>query len=75
MRLSDYISRAGSFGRMDDCCGTCGSHLYDHSDFGGDRYTCRCRASPYFEEFTEYDDYCDEYHERGTARPVPDFED
>ena len=60
---------------IDECCGTCRSHLYDHRDFSGDRYTCRCPASPYFEEFTEYDDYCDEYHERGTKKPIPDFED
>lgn len=57
----------------DECCGTCGSHLYDHtSPYWGDQYTCRCRASPYYEEITDYDDYCDEYHERGK---VPDFED
>ena len=71
MRFSDYITRAGSFGHQEDCCGTCGSHLYDHNGL----YTCRCRASPYYDEFTEYDDYCDEYHERGTERAVTDFED
>lgn len=58
----------------EDCCGTCGSHLYA----GGDNYTCQCRASPYYGEFTEYDDTCDEYHERGTRRdytPYKDFSD
>lgn len=63
------------FDSLGDCCGTCGSHLYDHRDYGGARYTCQCRASPYYDEFTEYDDYCDEYHERGTEKPVTDFED
>jgi hypothetical protein len=66
MRFSDYVSRATSFGHMDDCCGTCGSHFYEDGE-----YVCKCRASPYCEEFTEYDDYCDEYHERGTPRRVP----
>ena len=76
MRLSDYVSRSASFGHQEDCCGTCGSHLYDHTGLGGySNYICRCRTSPYYEEITEYDDYCDEYHERGTARPVPDFKD
>lgn len=73
MRLSDYVLKAASFGHKDDCCGTCGSHLYDHNGL----YTCMCHASPYYGEYTEYDDYCAEYHERGTDRPrfVPDFED
>lgn len=57
----------------EEYCGTCSSHLYDHDNL----YTCQCRASPYYEEYTEYDDICDEYHERGTTkqRTVPDFED
>lgn len=62
-------------GLFNDCCGTCGSHLYDHSGIFGDCYLCKCSASPYFDEFTEYDDYCDEYRERGTQRPVADFDD
>lgn len=49
----------------DERCGTCGSHLYDHDGL----YTCRCHASPYYDEFTEYDDTCDEYHERGSRKP------
>lgn len=59
----------------DECCGTCGSHLYDHNGL----YTCRCRASPYCGEYTEYSDICDEYHERGTpfrgATAQQDFDD
>lgn len=71
MKLSDYVSRASHFGRQDECCGTCGSHLYDHDGL----YTCQCPASPYCEEFTEYGDYCDEYHERGTPARRPTAKD
>lgn len=69
--MSHYLSRAFDRSRRsasdydDECCGTCGSHLYDHNGL----YTCRCSASPYFEEYTEYSDVRDEYHERGTPRP------
>lgn len=49
----------------DECCGTCGSHLYDHNGL----FTCRCRASPYYGEYTEYDEICDEYHIRGSRKP------
>ena len=73
MKFSDYITRSVSFGHQSDCCGTCGSHLYDHNGL----YTCQCRASPYHGDFTEYDDICDEYHARGTTREktAPQFDD
>lgn len=54
-----------------ECCGTCGSHCYDHNGL----YSCRCKASPYCGEFTEYEDHCDEYHERGTPARRPSAND
>lgn len=59
----------------EECCGKCHFHQR-RGRFG--TFECVNAASPYFSELTEYDDICDEFSERGSARvnsAIYDFDD
>lgn len=65
-RLSDYSPA--------ECCGKCGHHKpYDAGTFT--EWTCDCEASPYYQDFTDYRDFCGEFAERGSEYHGNDFSD
>ena len=47
---------------MEQCCGTCKYHRYEETSQG---YVCCNDQSEYLADWTEYEDVCEEYEERG----------
>lgn len=64
-----------SYFDYEECCGKCQFHQ-PRGRFGD--FTCVNAAGPYFLEFTEYNDVCDEFSGRGsrtTNSALDDFDD
>lgn len=47
--------------KNDKCCGTCKYHQHEDIDDG---WVCVNDESEYVADWTEYDDYCEEWEER-----------
>ena len=55
-------------GAIDDkCCGTCKYHGFENLSDG---FSCVNEQSEYFEDFTEYNDSCEEWEESGRNETI-----
>lgn len=45
----------------EQCCGTCRHHVHENIDDG---WVCTNPRSDYVTDWTEYDDWCEEWEER-----------
>ncbi len=51
----------------DKCCGTCKYHGFGKLSDG---FSCVNEQSEYFSDFTEYNDSCEEWEERGRNETI-----
>jgi hypothetical protein len=51
----------------DKCCGTCKYHGFEKLSDG---FSCVNEQSEYFADFTEYNDSCEEWEERGRNETI-----